>query len=184
MKPIKNVFAACDGSKKGYSVNGSESTLMLVGQKWDEDKAPVMSAILNHFDFFPKTHIVLLEIVALGNWKNNRNVKASDVNLLSMARSTDFFFKRTYIGMFLCFGSIIRCFQYFGTWSVNLWKIDSDEPPYLSEITVFESPLCLGILNDLPWGGSMEIFWNHTLHGLHGSQARTMSCLFHFILSR
>ena len=24
MKPIKNVFAACDGSKKGYSVNGSE----------------------------------------------------------------------------------------------------------------------------------------------------------------
>ena len=45
MKPIKNVFAACDGSKKGYSVNGSESTLMLVGQKWDEDKAPVMSAI-------------------------------------------------------------------------------------------------------------------------------------------
>ena len=33
MKPIKNVFAACDGSKKGYSVNRSESTLMLVGQK-------------------------------------------------------------------------------------------------------------------------------------------------------
>ena len=140
MKPIKNVFAACDGSKKGYSVNGSESTLMLVGQKWDEDKAPVMSAILNHFDFFPKTHIVLLEIVALGNWKSNRNIKANDVNLLSMARSIDFFFKRTYIGMFLCFGSIIRCFQCFGTWSVNLWKIDSHEPPYPSEITVFEPP--------------------------------------------
>ena len=140
MKPIKNVFAACDGSKKGYSVNGSESTLMLVGQKWDEDKAPVMSAILNHFDFFPKTHIVLLEIVVLGNWKSNRNIKANDVNLLSMARSIDFFFKRTYIGMFLCFGSIIRCFQCFGLWSVNLWKIDSHEPPYLSEITVFEPP--------------------------------------------
>ena len=140
MKPIKNVFAACDGSKKGYSVNGSESTLMLVRQKWDEDKAPVMSAILNHFDFFPKTHIVLLEIVALGNWKSNRNIKANDVNLLSMARSIDFFFKRTYIGMFLCFGSIIRCFQCFGMWSVNLWKIDSHEPPYLSEITVFEPP--------------------------------------------
>ena len=140
MKPIKNVFAACDGSKKGYSVNGSESTLMLVRQKWDEDKAPVMSAILNHFDFFPKTHIILLEIVALGNWKSNRNIKANDVNLLSMARSIDFFFKRTYIGMFLCFGSIIRCFQCFGMWSVNLWKIDSHEPPYLSEITVFEPP--------------------------------------------
>ena len=73
-----------------------------------------------------------------------------------MARSTDFFFKRTYIGMFLCFGSIIRCFQCFGMWSVNLWKIDSHEPPYPSEITVFEPPLCLGIFNDLPWGGSME----------------------------
>ena len=47
MKPIKNVFPACEGSEKGYSVNKSESTLMLVGRKRDEDKAPVMSAILN-----------------------------------------------------------------------------------------------------------------------------------------
>ena len=46
MKPIKNVFPACEGSKKGYSVNRSESTLMLVGRKRDEDKTPVMSAIL------------------------------------------------------------------------------------------------------------------------------------------
>ena len=72
-----------------------------------------MSAISNHFDFVPKTHIVLLEIVVLGNSKNNRNIIANDVNLLSMARSTDFFFKRAYIGMFLCFGSIICCFQCF-----------------------------------------------------------------------
>ena len=95
MKPIKNVFAARDSSKKGYSVNRSESTLMLVARKWDEDKAPVMPAILNHFDFVPKTHIVLLEIVALGNSKNNRNIIANDVNLLSMARSTDFFFQKS-----------------------------------------------------------------------------------------
>ena len=44
MKPIKNVFPACKGSKKGYSVNRSESTLRLVRRKRDEDKAPVMSA--------------------------------------------------------------------------------------------------------------------------------------------
>ena len=56
MKPIKNVFPACEGSEKGYSVNRSESTLMLVGRKRDKDKAPVMSAILNPFDFVPKTH--------------------------------------------------------------------------------------------------------------------------------
>ena len=56
MKPIKNLFPACEGSEKGYSVNRSESTLMLVGQKRDEDKTPAMSAILNHFDFIAKTH--------------------------------------------------------------------------------------------------------------------------------
>ena len=41
MKPIKNVFPAREGSEKGYSVNRSESTLMLVGRKRDEDKVPV-----------------------------------------------------------------------------------------------------------------------------------------------
>ena len=56
MKPIKNMFPACGGSEKAYSVNRSESTLMLVRRKQDEDKTPVMSAILNHFDFIPKTH--------------------------------------------------------------------------------------------------------------------------------
>ena len=45
MKPITTVFPACEGSEKGYSVNRSESTLMLVGQKQDEDKTPVTSAI-------------------------------------------------------------------------------------------------------------------------------------------
>ena len=56
MKPIKNVFPACEGSEKGYSENRSESPLMLVGQKRDEDKTPVVSAIFNRFDFVPKTH--------------------------------------------------------------------------------------------------------------------------------
>ena len=56
MKPIKNVCSACKNSEKGYSVNRRESTLMLVGRKRDEDKTPVMSAILNRFDFVPKTH--------------------------------------------------------------------------------------------------------------------------------
>ena len=41
MKPIKNVFPACEGREKRHSVNRSESTLMLVGQKHDEDKTPI-----------------------------------------------------------------------------------------------------------------------------------------------
>ena len=57
MKPIKNVFPARKGSEKGYSGSRRESSLMLVGQKGDEDKTPVMSTILNHFDFVPKTHL-------------------------------------------------------------------------------------------------------------------------------
>ena len=42
-------------------------------------------------------HIALLEIVALANSKKNRNIKANDVNLISMARSSDFCFKTTYV---------------------------------------------------------------------------------------
>ena len=57
MKPIKNVFPPRKGSEKGYSGSRRESSLMLVGQKGDEDKTPVMSTILNHFDFVPKTHL-------------------------------------------------------------------------------------------------------------------------------
>ena len=49
MKPIRNVCPACQGSEKRYSVNRSESTLMLVGRKRDEDKTPVLSAIFNRF---------------------------------------------------------------------------------------------------------------------------------------
>ena len=48
MKPITNVFPVREGSEKGYSVNRSKSTLMLVGRKRDEDKTPVMSATQTH----------------------------------------------------------------------------------------------------------------------------------------
>ena len=93
-------------------------------------------------------------------------MKTNDVNLMSMARSTDFCFKTTYVGMFLCFRSIVRCFQCFvhglspfgKQFPMNL------PPPYPLEITPFEPPLPLGISNDLPWGGGgMDIFWNHTI---------------------
>lgn len=36
MRLIKNVFTACEGSEKQYSVNGSESTQMLVGRERNE----------------------------------------------------------------------------------------------------------------------------------------------------
>ena len=41
--------------------------------------------------------IVLQEIVALANLTKNRNIKANDVNFISMARSTDFCFDRLYV---------------------------------------------------------------------------------------
>ena len=57
MKPIKNVFTACEGSEKQYSVNGSESTQMLVGRKRKSgDETPDMQAVLNRFNFVPKAH--------------------------------------------------------------------------------------------------------------------------------
>ena len=46
---------------------------------------------------------------------------------------------------------------------ITLWKSPMN-PPLTSEITAFESPLPLAISNDLPWGGGMDIFWNHTIH--------------------
>ena len=97
-------------------------------------------------------HIVLLEIVALANSKKERNIKANDVNLMSMARSTNFCFKTTYVGMFLCFRSIIRCFQCFVHGLSPLGKQFPMNPPYPSEITAFEAPLPVGISNDLLWG--------------------------------
>ena len=54
MRLIKNVFTACEGSEKQYSVNGSESTQMLVGRKRKSgDETPDMQAVLNRFNFVP-----------------------------------------------------------------------------------------------------------------------------------
>ena len=47
----------CEGSEKQYSVNGSESTQMLVGRKRKSgDETPDMQAVLNRFNFVPKAH--------------------------------------------------------------------------------------------------------------------------------
>ena len=97
MKPIKNVFPASEGSEKWYSVNEGESTKMR--PKRDEagtlgtrlQLCPLFKIALTSF----QRHIVLLEIVVLANSKKNRNIKAYDVNLISMARGTDFCFKAT-----------------------------------------------------------------------------------------
>ena len=148
MKPIKNVFPASEGSEKWYSVNEGESTKMLGGRKRDEagslgrrlQLCPLFSIALTLF----QRHIILLEIVVLANSKKNRNIKAHDVNLISIARSTDFCFKTTYVSMFLCFRLIVG--------SSPFGKEVSHEPPYPLEITSFEPPLPLGISNDLPWG--------------------------------
>ena len=73
-----------------------------------------------HFQSFSTSfqrHIVLLEIVALANSKKNRNIKANDVNLISMARSIFVLqINRTLLSMFC-------------RWSVTLWKILSHDPP-------------------------------------------------------
>ena len=71
--------------------------------------------------------------------------KANDVNLISMARSSDFCFKTTYV----CFVLTIDCtlLSVFCSWFVNLWKVVSHEPPYPLEIAAFEPPLPLGISN-------------------------------------
>ena len=167
MKPIKNGFPASEGSEKWYSVNEGESTKMLGGRKRDEagslgrrlQLCPLFSIALTLF----QRHIILLEIVVLANSKKNRNIKAHDVNLISIARSTDFCFKTTYVSMFLCFRLIVG--------SSPFGKEVSHEPPYPLEITSFEPPPSL---RNFQWssvgdGGGMVIFWNHTMKVDDGS---------------
>ena len=59
------------------------------------------------------------------------------------------------VRMFLCLRSVIHCFQCFVCGSSRSGKVLSHEPPppHPSEITAFESPLPLGISDDLPLGG-------------------------------
>ena len=145
MKPIKNVFPASEGSEKWYSVKEGESTKMLVGRKRDEagslgrrlQLCPLFSIALTLF----QRHIILLEIVVLANSKKNRNIKAYDVNLISMARSTDFCFKTTYVSMFLCFRLIVG-----SSFPMN------PPPPRNFQWTSIGG-----------WGWGMDIFWNHTI---------------------
>jgi len=96
----------------------------------------------------------------LANSKKNRNIKAHDVNLISMARSTDFCFKTMYVSVFLCFRLIVG--------SSPFGKEVSHQPPYPSEITAFKPPpLPLRISNDIPlgvWGvwifsGTTQLRW-------------------------
>ena len=163
MKPIKNVFPASEGSEKWYSVNGGESTKMLIGRKWDKagslgtrlQLCPLFWIALTLF----QRHIVLLEIVVLANSKKNRNIKAHDVNLISLARSTDFCFK-TRACKYVFVLQIDRRF-------ITLWKRSL---PW--------TPLPLGISNDLPWGlrgrGGMDIFCNHSIKVDDGSRWKWM----------
>ena len=168
MKPIKNVFPASEGSEKWYSVNGGESTKMLIGRKWDEAGSLGTRLQLCLLFWIALTlfqrHIVLLEIVVLANSKKNRNIKAHDVNLISVARSTDFCFKTTACKYVLCFRLIVG--------SSPFGKEVSHESPYPSEITAFEPPSP----SDFQWSsvgvggqGGMDIFWNHSMKVDDGS---------------
>ena len=49
MKLVKNVFPACEGSERGYSVNRSESTLMVIGRKLRQRQD---SSYVHHFKSF------------------------------------------------------------------------------------------------------------------------------------
>ena len=101
----------------------------------------VMSAILNCI--VSKTHCSSGDCSASSLKKKNRNIKANDVNLISMARSIDFCFKTMYVSMFLCFRFILRCFQCFVHGSSPFGKLlpmNSPPPPYPLEIMVFEPP--------------------------------------------
>ena len=120
------------------------------------------SSYVRHFQSFStwfQRHIVLLKIVALANSKKNRNIKANDVNLMSMARNTEFCFKTTYLGMF-CASD--RSYVAFNVLYMVCHPLENSFlwTPYPSEITAFEPPLPLKISNDFPWrgGGGVWIF--------------------------
>ena len=94
----------------------------------------------------------------LANSKKNRNIKAYDVNLISMARSTEFSFKNVCKYVFVL---QIDCKF------ITIWKRSFPWTP----------PLPLGISNDFPWGwrrGGMDIFWNHSIKVDDGSQWKWM----------
>ena len=164
MKCIKNVFPACEGNEKWYSVKGSETKL----EVWGQDSSHV-----HHFKSFRlhSRHIVLLEIVVLANSKKNKNIKANDVNLISLAGSTDSCFKTMYVRRFLCLRPIMSGFQCFVCGLSPTGKVFSHKLPLPSEITAFEpppSPLEFPMIFHGGGGAAgMDIFfWNHTIEQL------------------
>ena len=155
MKPIKNV-SCMSRQRKG----------ILSEQKWKhfnvgrtKTRRRQDSSYVRHFTSL-RRHIVFLEIVALVNSKKNRNIKANDVNLIWMVRSTDFCFKITYVGMFLCFRSSVHCFQCFVRGSSPFGKKFPVNPPYPTEITTFKppSPLEFPMIFRGGWGGGYGYF--------------------------
>ena len=81
-----------------------------------------------------------------------------------MARITDFCFKITYVGMFLCFRLIVRCFQCFVRGLSPFGKIDSYEPRPLLPLgnSCLWNPLPNQNFQGSPMGRKKDIFWNHT----------------------
>ena len=103
----------------------------------------------------------------LANSNKNRNIKANDVNLISMARNTDFWFKTTYV----CFCASDQCLlSMFCMWFVTFWKSikfphESPPPPFGAFCRWPPPPPP----RNFQWssvrggGGGMDIIWNYTL---------------------
>ena len=103
-----------------------------------------------------------LEHSLVANSTKNRNIKANHVNLISMARSIDFCFKTTYLGMFLCFRSIICCFQCFVCGPSPFGKyFPMTSPTPTPQKLLPLNPPPLEISNDLPQRGYRYVLEPH-----------------------
>ena len=91
-----------------------------------------------------------------------KNIKASDVNHISMERNFIFFAKeRQYVSTSSCFGSIIS--KFFHEYVSPSGKRAAPDTPLSNGNFYFQNPLPLRISTVLRGGGGMDIFWNHTL---------------------
>ena len=114
----------------------------------------------------------------LANLKKNRNIKANDVNLISMARSTEVCFKTSYV-CFCAYDQLYIAFSVRHSVQSPSGKVLSHDPPPsprkllpLNPPSPLEFPMifCGG-------GGGMDIFWNHTF-------VFAISCLHHSFTSK
>ena len=104
-----------------------------------------------------------------------------------MVRSTDFCFKITYVGMFLCFRSSVHCFQCFVRGSSSFGKKFPVNPPCPTEITTFKppSPLEFPMIFRGGWGGGVWIFSGTTHYYLAGSETlKPTHAVLHIIMYR